>query len=554
MPYVVLARRGRPQLFSSVVGQEHVTRTLQNAISSNRIAHAYLLTGPRGVGKTTIARLFAKAINCKNRDQSEPCNVCNSCVEISSGRSIDIIEIDAASNRGIDEIRELRENVKFAPVSVEYKVYIIDEVHMLTTEAFNALLKTLEEPPHHVVFILATTEAHKIPMTILSRCQRFDLRMLTRSQIVGRLKELLKSEVDSDNVISVGSMQMIDDDSLSLIAENADGALRDAESMLDQALSFSNGDLNADEISKFLGLGSYQLLDNLMESIINQDSARSLEVLNSLADYGADLPQCLKKLVTYFRDLMVYKSNPALIEVSETRLQKLTELSKAISVERLMKIVRLLIQTESNIKQLGYERVNFEVALIKLSRLRDDTIPLDKILGRLQEMESKIYSGIPESTSGKSEKYNNTTVVSAEIIEEKNELVEVEEQDPLKAAWSNILKNIKVKCPPTLHAVLKEAYVISIDDSAITLDFDAKFKWHREQLTDPSNLKLLETNLLEAMGKPMKFLIQSNNTSKANEDKETPASQREMRQDALQDETVKKVLEIFNGRIVDVKR
>jgi DNA polymerase-3 subunit gamma/tau len=173
MPYVVLARRGRPQLFSSVVGQEHVTRTLQNAISSNRIAHAYLLTGPRGVGKTTIARLLAKAINCKNRDQSEPCNVCNSCVEISSGRSIDIIEIDAASNRGIDEIRELRENVKFAPVSVEYKVYIIDEVHMLTTEAFNALLKTLEEPPHHVVFILATTESHKIPMTILSRCQRF---------------------------------------------------------------------------------------------------------------------------------------------------------------------------------------------------------------------------------------------------------------------------------------------------------------------------------------------------------------------------------------------
>jgi len=545
MPYVVLARRGRPQLFSSVVGQEHVTRTLQNAISSNRIAHAYLFTGPRGVGKTTVARLFAKAINCKNRDQSEPCNVCNSCVEISAGRSIDIIEIDAASNRGIDEIRELRENVKFAPVSVEYKVYIIDEAHMLTTEAFNALLKTLEEPPHHVVFILATTEPHKIPMTILSRCQRFDFRMLTRSQIAGRLKELLAS----DNL-------SVDDESLSLIAENADGALRDAESMLDQVLSFSNGELNADEVSRFLGLGSYQLLDNLAESIIKQDNVKSLEVLNSLADYGADLSQCLKKLVAYFRDLMVYKSNSALIDASETRLQKLTELSKAISLERLMKIVRLLIQTETDIKQLGYERLNFELSLIKLSRLRDDTIPLDKVLGKLQELESRIYSETPEPTSGKSEAvYNNAMVGSAEIVEEKTEAIEVDEQDPLKSTWSNILKNIKTKCLPTLHAVLKEAYLVSIDDSAITIDFDAKFRWHRDQLSDSSNLKLLESGLSEVMGKPMKLSIQSNNTSKDSESKdETPASQKEMRQDALQDETVKMVLDIFNGRIVDVKR
>ncbi|MGB9596206.1 MAG: DNA polymerase III subunit gamma/tau, partial [Candidatus Poribacteria bacterium] len=367
MPYVVLARRGRPQLFSNVVGQEHVIKTLRNAILSNRIAHAYLFTGPRGVGKTTVARLFAKAINCKNRkDSAEPCNVCNSCQEISSGRSIDIIEIDAASNRGIDEIRELRENVKFAPVYVEYKVYIIDEAHMLTQEAFNALLKTLEEPPHHVVFILATTEPHKIPTTILSRCQRFDFRMLTQSQIVGRLKELLAS----DEI-------QVDDESLSLIAENADGALRDAESMLDQVISFSEGELNADKVSEFLGLGSYRLLDNLAESIIKQDSVKSLEILNSLANFGADISQCLKKLVAYFRDLLVYKNNPALIEVSEAKSNKLAELSKSISTERLMKIVKLLIQTEADIKLLGYDRLNFELALIKLARIKDDTIPLD---------------------------------------------------------------------------------------------------------------------------------------------------------------------------------
>lgn len=542
MPYVVLARRGRPQLFSNVVGQEHVIKTLQNAILSNRIAHAYLFTGPRGVGKTTVARLFAKAINCKNRSDSEPCNVCNSCIEISSGRSIDIIEIDAASNRGIDEIRELRENVKFAPVSVEYKVYIIDEAHMLTPEAFNALLKTLEEPPHHVVFILATTEPHKIPMTILSRCQRFDFRMLTQSQIVKRLKELL----------ALDEIQ-VDDESLSLIAENADGALRDAESMLDQVLSFSNGELNADKVSEFLGLGSYRLLDNLMESIIKQDSVKSLETLNSLASYGADLPQCLKKLVTYFRDLLVYKNNPALIDASETKLNRLAEFSKSISTERLMKIVKLLIQTESDIKQLGYERLNFELALIKLARLKDDVIPLDKILVKLEDIESKIYSGISEPTAEKPEIINKIST-PIETFEEKNEIIEIDKQDPLKAKWIDILKSIKTKCPPALHAVLKEAYIVSIDDATITIDFDNKYKWHREQTSDPANLKILENALSEIMGKPMKFSIQSNNTSKSEEKDEIPTSQRDMRLDVLQDETVKMVLDIFNGRIVDVKK
>ncbi|MDQ1328656.1 MAG: polymerase subunit gamma/tau, partial [Candidatus Poribacteria bacterium] len=369
MSYVVLARRGRPQRFSDVVGQEHVTKTIQNAISSGRTAHAYLFTGPRGVGKTTIARIFAKAINCKFKKDSEPCNECNSCVEISAGRSIDIIEIDAASNRGIDEIRELRENVKFAPVSTEYKVYIIDEVHMLTIEAFNALLKTLEEPPNHVIFILATTEAHKIPATILSRCQRFDFRILNRGEIIDRLKELLVS----DNL-------PVNEDALSLIAENADGALRDAESILDQMLSFSDGDLKTDEVSRFLGLGSYQLLDSLVNNVIKCDSAKSLESINSLADHGADLPQCLKKLVSYFRDLMIYKINPDLIDVSETRSQRLMELSKSASVDRLMKTVKILTQTESDIKQLGYERLNFELAIIRLCRLRDESIPLDKVL------------------------------------------------------------------------------------------------------------------------------------------------------------------------------
>ncbi len=541
MPYIVLARRGRPQLFSNVVGQEHVIKTLQNAISSNRIAHAYLFTGPRGVGKTTVARIFAKAINCKNRNNSEPCNVCNSCQEISSGRSIDIIEIDAASNRGIDEIRELRENVKFAPVLVEYKVYIIDEAHMLTQEAFNALLKTLEEPPHHVVFILATTEPHKIPMTILSRCQRFDFRMLTQSQIVGRLKELL----------TLDGIQ-IDDESLSLIAENADGALRDAESMLDQVLAFSNGEINVDKVIEFLGLGSYRLLDNLVESVIKQDSAKSIETLNSLANFGADISQCLKKLVAYLRDLLIYKNNPALIEASETKLKRLAELSKSISSERLMKMVKLLIQTESDIKLLGYDRLNLELALIKLARLKDDSIPLDKILIKLDDIESKIHSGIPELAV---EKPNAPEKISLPTeTPNENELTKIDKQDPIEKKWADILKSLKTKCPPALHAVLKEAYIVSIDDSTIIIDFDVKYKWHRDQISEPQNLKVLENAISEITGKPMKLSVQSNIKSEDKAKEEILTSQRDMRLDALQDETVKMVLEIFNGKIIDVKR
>jgi DNA polymerase III subunit gamma/tau len=546
MPYVVLARRGRPQLFSDVVGQEHVTKTIQNAISSGRIAHAYLFTGPRGVGKTTIARIFAKAVNCKFKKDSEPCNECNSCVEISAGRSIDIIEIDAASNRGIDEIRELRENVKFAPVSTEYKVYIIDEVHMLTIEAFNALLKTLEEPPHHVIFILATTEAHKIPATILSRCQRFDFRILNRGEIIDRLRELLVA----DNL-------PVNEDALSLIAENADGALRDAESILDQMLSFSDGDLKTDEVSRFLGLGSYQLLDSLVDNVIKCDSAKSLEAINSLADHGADLPQCLKKLVSYFRDLMIYKINPDLIDVSETRSQRLMELSKSASVDRLMKTVKILTQTESEIKQLGYERLNFELAIIRLCRLRDESIQLDKVLTKLQEIESKVYntSGIPATVVAEPENaYSDVTVGSVDIVDAKSDPIETKESDPLGSTWANILKSIKSTCSQQLLAFLREASLVSFDDSTIVIDFDAKFSFHREQINEQENKKQIEASLSDSMGKPIKLVLQSNNTANKDPKNDVPTSQREMRTDAMLDDSVKLVLDIFNGRIIDVKR
>lgn len=548
MPYVVLARRWRPRLFGEVVGQEHVTRTLQNAISANRIAHAYLFSGPRGVGKTTVARILAKAVNCMESSQSEPCGKCNICKEISAGRAIDVIEIDAASNRGIDEIRELRESVKFSPVSGRYKIYIIDEAHMLTIEAFNALLKTLEEPPGHVIFILATTEPHKIPDTILSRCQRFDFRMLTRKEIIDRLRQL----AEADNIV-------VEDEALSMIAESADGGMRDAESIMDQILSFGGGEIRTEEIVKLLGLGASHLLDQLVGNILQNDSSESLKTLNELAEHGADLSQCLKKLISYFRDLMVYKINPDLIDAPETKLQQLAKHSGAASIDKFMKIARIFAQTESDIKQLGYERLNLELSLVKLSRLKDGSIPLDEVLGKLEEIESRFASGSVTSVSAVAESGPIYRIAAASVEEEaEEEQVENadEESDPLRAMWIKLLLAVKEKESPMHHAFLKEASPISISDDCLTIDFLPKFNWHREQVQEPETRKAVETQLSELMGKPMRFKVNDGNSPDSDEEKkqESPKSQRDRRLDAQQDESVRLVLDVFDGRVVEVKK
>lgn len=548
MPYVVLARRWRPRLFGEVVGQEHVTRTLQNAISANRIAHAYLFSGPRGVGKTTVARILAKAVNCMEGTQSEPCGKCNICKEISASGSIDVIEMDAASNRRIDEIRELIENVKFSPVSGKYKVYIIDEAHMLTIEAFNALLKTLEEPPGHVIFILATTEPHKIPDTILSRCQRFDFRMLTRKEIIDRLRRL----AEADDVV-------VEDEALSMIAESADGGMRDAESILDQILSFGGGEVRTEEVIKLLGLGASHLLDQLVGNILQNDSSESLKTLNELAEHGADLSQCLKKLISYFRDLMVYKVNPDLIDAPETKLQQLAKHSEAASIDKFMKIARIFAQTESDIKQLGYERLNLELSLVKLSRLKEGSIPLDEVLGKLEEIESKFASGSVTSVSAVAESEPIYRIAAASIEEEAaEEQVENagEESDPLRAMWLKLLDAVKEKESPMHHAFLKEASPISISDDCLTIDFLPKFNWHREQVQEPETRKAVETQLSELMGKPMRLKVNDGNSPDSDKEteQESPTSQRDMRLDAQQDESVRLVLDVFDGRVVEVKK
>ena len=386
MSYEVLAQKWRPQSFNDVVSQTHITVTLKNQVSSGRIGHAYLFWGPRGTGKTTVARILAKAANCQQDPEdhtslAEPCNNCQSCNEISSGRSVDVIEMDAASNRGIDPIRELRESARLTPAFSMYKIYIIDEAHMLTPEAFNALLKTLEEPPPHVIFILATTERHKIPQTITSRCQDYDFRYMEQLQITDRLRHICRAEEIR-----------IDDEGLSLISQQSEGCLRDAQNILERLISSAGKELDLEQITQILNLGSVHLIVELNDAILNGDLALALHSLSNLAQQGADLTQCVNQSIRYFGDLrrLCIDSNLGnLVMRSQSEIELMQQKVKQVSADRLSRIIRIWIHTNSTIKQHGFARIHIESALIDACQVRSG-IQLDRLLKYLKEIEDKI--------------------------------------------------------------------------------------------------------------------------------------------------------------------
>ena len=399
MSYEVLAQKWRPQNFGDVVGQQHVTTTLKNQILSERIGHAYLFWGPRGTGKTTVARILAKAVNCPNRLQetefdkmptAEPCNVCEFCTDISQGKSFDVIEMDAASNRGIDTIRDLRENVKLSPATCAYKIYIIDEAHMLSTEAFNALLKTLEEPPPHVIFIMATTEHAKIPKTITSRCQDFDFRHLEDEKIVERLQLIAKAEEISADL-----------DVLTLITRQSEGCLRDAENLLERLVSSAGKNLTVATVEETLGLGSSFLLHELTKAIAERNLAEGLATLNKLTKQGTDLVQCLHQLIVYFRDLrlLAIDSNlNELIQSPKSELPELKQQAEQMSVPRLSRIIKILMHTNRDIKQYGYAQLQLEGALVQLNSL-EEGVQLREIVGKLAALEQKLDSANANAAS-----------------------------------------------------------------------------------------------------------------------------------------------------------
>ena len=391
MSYLALYRKYRPTGFDGIIGQEHVVKTLVNQIETGRLGHAYLFTGTRGTGKTSTAKIFAKAINCEHPVNGSPCGKCAACKALADPSNIDIIEIDAASNNGVNEIRELRDNVQFPPVTCKYKVYIIDEVHMLTGAAFNALLKTLEEPPRHAVFILATTEAHKLPATILSRCMRFDFRLVPTE----RIAELISKIYDEQG-------KKYTKEAVFAIARAGEGSIRDALSIADTALSYGDKELTYDDVNEILGSTNSELITLFCERLLAGDSGEALRITESLASLGKSMGVLTKDLTVILRDLLIIKTCKtanALLGLPETRYNELKSMADGVSEARIIRMLEIFAETENALRYTTYPRVVFETAAVKAARPETD-YDLDAVLARIKALEDKFKDGVRLYDSG----------------------------------------------------------------------------------------------------------------------------------------------------------
>lgn len=490
--YQVIARKYRPQCFADVVGQEHVTQTLRHAIESGRIAHAYLFCGPRGTGKTTIARIFAMCLNCTGGPMAEFPKDDSKCVEIAEGRSLDVLEIDGASNRGIEEIRELRETVKYAPASSKFKIYIIDEVHMLTKEAFNALLKTLEEPPAHVKFMFATTEPEKVLPTILSRCQRFDLRRIPIKLMVDHLRHIAKQEKVE-----------IEDAALVAIARGADGGMRDAESALDQLISFCGERIVEGDVLSMFGLTSQSQLLSLTAALLKGEVSAVLGEFNELARHGKDLGKFLADLLQHLRNLLVFqisRGDARLLEVSESENATLAEQSTLVSSEGLTRVMEVLTQTETELRDAASKRIFIEVALIKAIEARN-SVSIDSVLKRLNELrgDAGAASNVPPATLAPSAPPR--PIVAAPSRPAQTALtppaaLPVASDVDLQPLWANLLEAVG-RVSPFARSYFIEAHPVSLAKNVFTIGFDPEFAEHIAMVDNAKNHTLIATKLAE---------------------------------------------------------
>jgi DNA polymerase-3 subunit gamma/tau len=454
--YQALYRKYRPDTFDGVIGQDHIIKTLKNEILSDMVSHAYLFCGTRGTGKTSTAKIFAKAINCMSPENGEPCGKCEMCKAMQEGRSVNVIEIDAASNNGVENIRDIRDEVKYPPAEGKYKVYIIDEVHMLSAGAFNALLKTLEEPPAHVVFILATTDPQKVPVTILSRCQRFDFKRISSGQIASALRKYMKLE---------GAKA--DDEALMTVARLADGSMRDSLSILDQCLAFYNGEnITSEKVLKISGTVDSTVLFELADGIISKNAAKCMDVIENITSDGRDIKQFTSDFMEHLRNLLVALSvdePETLIDMSDENIAKLKEQAKKLSSDELIYLIKIFSQLSNDMRYASNQRILLEVEIIKLcsNTVKNDT---DYIAARLSELERKIKSGVVLSQSGektKSEKKKVTPKPRQKAV-----------PDDIKQVigdWKNIASKFE---EPSTRALLLNTSAVYEDDGRITIVCD----------------------------------------------------------------------------------
>lgn len=556
MSYLVFARKYRPQNFDTVVGQKHVTETLSKAISAGRVAHAVLLSGPRGTGKTTVARILAKAMNCLEGTTPSPCNECRSCKEITLGNAVDVLEIDGASNNGVENVRDLRDNIKYKPAYSRYKIYIIDEVHMLSTAAFNALLKTLEEPPPHVMFIFATTEPHKIPVTILSRCQRHDFKRIGIDDITEQMVYICKKEhID------------ISQESLAAIARAAGGCMRDALSLLDLVLSCSEGSIADENISDILGLVDRRTIFKITDAVLNQDIVVLLDVLDDLYQNGHNFKELYSEITEHLRNLIVVKMGKKidkLINLPSHEVNLMTEQVKNIPATFLNQIFDILYNEESAMRYSTNPKLTLEIIFLKLLQIKP-ALPIEILIEKIDDL----LKNIPDSNKNNTFSTETTyKIIEQESLNERicekddsyNESKDVRDSKKIQTnsenkendfvkIWNNLYKVISEKYP-SLAANMLKCSIKDITDNGITIEVEGNgFNFSR--ITSGKNLDNLKKICNDYFEKNIEIVFEKKMSANVNVHKKNKSAQ--LKDEALNNPIVGEALNIFNGSLHDVK-
>jgi DNA polymerase-3 subunit gamma/tau len=561
MSYLVLARKYRPQTFEQVVAQAHITRTLTNAISSGRVAHAILFSGPRGTGKTTVARILAKAMNCKDGPTPVPCNVCRSCNEITAGKAADVFEIDGASNNSVDQVRELRENIKYMPAHSPYKIYIIDEVHMLSTSAFNALLKTLEEPPAHVMFMFATTEPHKIPITILSRCQRHDFKRMDLNSISTHMASLCRQEGFE-----------IAEENLWLIAREAGGSMRDGLSLLDQIMTCIQGPITHEQVLDILGIIDRKFIFDLSESILKADIPAVLDLLDDIYDHGHDIKKLYADLTEHFRNLLVAaigKKVNKLVDLPSGEVDQLVAQAKTISTAVLNQIFDLLFKEEASIRLSAQPKLALEMALIRILQSKP-ALPIDVLIDKLDILREEMFAdGQPQEFAGAplNSAINNAKDPSAgsqgktspgsSKNRAKRSGAETEEASATDSpaensdeAWKRISKVISNQ-NPSLAANLAKCRLKKIEGHRLEIEVPGN-GFTLKMIQREKNMAVLLQVCADVFGRRKEIRLAPATTSDGNYQKKK-SRDNELKKKALSHPLVADAIEIFDGKLIDVK-